>query len=282
LEQLDDSFKKVTLSDLIQFFQSPARSFLKRRFAIQTFDDEVTLPVREPFELEFFKDRELRKLVIESRADSDLIARAKGLLPYGEIGDHIFNHEKETIENFKAHLPDYEAIDTQEFSLSLGEFELIGELKQLTETGRVVENLSQPFFRDFIDLRLNHLVLNAIETKASANHSYFYSPELSFTLEPLKDAQDQLKQLLKFYWNGLHFPSKFFPGAGVALYKKGAENQRDAATKWHGDLFKAGEKDKFENWLLHRDVDLEDAMPEEFLVISQLLFAETFQSINLG
>ena len=84
LEELDDSYKNISLNDLIAFYKSPARALLKHRFSIQTFDEDTTLPIREPFALESFKDAEIRKLIMESAhtsehsiADKQTIARSQ-------------------------------------------------------------------------------------------------------------------------------------------------------------------------------------------------------------
>ncbi|MCF6194208.1 MAG: exodeoxyribonuclease V subunit gamma, partial [Kangiellaceae bacterium] len=177
LAELDDSYKHVTLDELIKFYQNPAKSFLQLRFSIQTFDDDISLPIREPFELESFKDREIREMIMpcdESTQDAQLIARAKGLLPYGEIGDAVFNNEKQTIETFKAQLPELKLQDSRTFSLKLGDFQLSGKLDKLTNSGRVVQQVTSPYFRDYISLWLTHLALNTQDETPTS----FYSPDL--------------------------------------------------------------------------------------------------------
>lgn len=278
LSELDESYKNISLDDLISFYQSPARTFLKTRFAIQTFDEDITLPVREPFELEFFKQREIRSLVMEDCEDSSLqIARAKGFLPYGDIGDEVYNNEKQIIENFKEQLPEIDYQESQRFSLELNDYHLHGEMNRLSASGRMIQNVTQPYFRDYLDLWINHLVLNSQAVSGITKQSTFYSPELSFILKPVSNAQQQLQKLVEYYWQGLHFPLYFFPKTAFATYKdKGFENLKNATTTWQGDTQRAGEKDKFENWLLYRTMNMNENIPEEFLDISQLVFGEMY------
>jgi len=284
LAELDDSYKKITLDALIKFYQNPARRFLQQRFSIQTYDDDITLPIREPFELESFKDREIRELLmpcdeaISSNANNtQLIARAKGLLPYGEIGDAIFNNEKQVVETFKAQLPELELQDTHAFSIKLGDFQLEGKLDKLTNSGRVIQQVTSPYFSDYISLWIRHLALNT-QTPTPTN---FYSPDLKFTLPTIENSTSKeiLEKLLHYYWQGLHFPLSFFPKSAFAMYKdKGVENQKSATTTWHGSNQNAGEKDKFENWLLHRSETMhENEFNEEFITISQLIFGKMYQ-----
>ena len=282
LEELGNEYKNISLDKLIKFYQNPARSFLQQRFAIQTYDDELTLAIREPFELESFKDREIRELIMACDAETDetqdnaqLVARAKGLLPYGEIGDAIYNNEKQTVETFKAQLPEIDYQDTQHFSLTLGDFQLHGELTNLTETGRVVQQLTSPYFRDYIGLWITHLALNTQEKQTTT----LYSPDENFTFSANDNTTQHLEKLLDYYWQGLHLPLKFFPKSAFEMYKeKKGENKKKAATAWKGGNQKAGEKDKFENWLLHRTVEMSEYdMDEEFLSVSQLVFGEMFE-----
>ena len=288
LTHLSDEYKNIALDELIKFYQNPARSFLQRRFSIQTFDDDVTLPIREPFELERFKDREVRELLMacDEPANNMQLARAKGLLPYGEIGDTLYNNEKQIIETFQAQLPEIEAEESQFFSLSLGAFTLHGELNQLTTqsttqpatTDRVIQQVTSPYFRDYISLWITHLALNT-QTKATTT---FYSPDENFTLAAVEDATQQLEKLLEYYWQGLHFPLKFFPITGFEMYKeRKGENRKKASPSWNGGNQNAGEKDKFENWLLHRTIEMNEYdLDNEFLEISQLVFGEMYLKLH--
>jgi len=287
LTELEDEYKTISLYGLIKFYQNPARSFLQQRFAIQTYDDDITLPIREPFELERFKDREIRELLMvynnsSTTTNNTLLARAKGLLPYGEIGDSLYSNEKQTIETFQAQLPEIELNESQFFSISLGEFSLHGELNNLTTqlatTGRVIQQVTSPYCRDYISLWITHLALNT-QTKTTTT---FYSPDENFTLAAVEDAAQQLEKLLEYYWQGLHFPLKFFPKTGFEMYKeRKGENRKKAAPSWNGGNQNAGEKDKFENWLLHRTIEMSEYdLGDEFLGVSQLVFGEMYLKLH--
>ncbi len=287
LDELDKEFKTLSVRDLISFYQSPARIFLKHHFAIQTFDEEVTLPIREPFELGFFDNRDVRNIIqegihqnIELSHENILIARAKGLLPHGEIGDAVFNNETQTIQNFTEQLPTFEFKDSPHIALDLGEFHLYGDIKSHSKTGRIVQQVTQPYFRDYIDLWINHLALNTQNLSAKQKQSSFHSPEKSFTLSPVDNAEEQLKQLLEYYWKGLHFPLAFFPKSAFKMYEKtknGYPNQKQATDAWIGSDFTSGERGKFENWLLHRTVEMDvNEQSEEFIKTSQLVFGEMY------
>lgn len=278
LMPLDDSYKNIHLDELINFFKSPARTFLKQRFAIQDFDNEITLPIREPFELESFKNRDVRKLIFEGIEEEDnnqRIARAKGLLPYGEIGDEIYQKEVQIVESFTTSLPQIEWQKPEKFSLMFGDFKLYGTLDQVSKDGRTIQQLTKPYAGDYINLLINHLVLNYDSQRTTT----FYSPETSFKLITVDDAKEILILLLTYYWQGLNFPLQFFASTSFAMYQdKRLENKTKAEGKWYGNEQYAGGKDKFENWLLHRTLDMtKENLTEEFLDSSKAIFGTLFE-----
>jgi len=293
LQTLSDEYKQLTLNDLISFYKNPARAFLQTRFSIQTYDNDKELHTREPFEIETFKNRDIRNLILADCLvdypsdcnDKKLIARAKGLLPYGQIGDEVYAKEKHTIEVFEEQLPEVESCSNKHISLSIGEFQLSATIDQLSSNGRYVKQVSKPYAGDYISLWLTHLCLNAnvidaITADSLYPQSQFHSPEKSFQLIPVDDSRQQLKQLLDYYWQGLHFPLAFFPKSSFALFSKnGKENSTDMSNKWNGSDQFSGEKDSFEHWLLHHNLILDkDNQAEEFMQISRDVFGKMFTS----
>ena len=293
LAPLDKRFKSVSLEELIAFYKNPARTFLQKRFDINTFDEELTLDTREPFEIERFKHRPVRQIIaqaIENAPDNkkllytEQIARAQGLLPYGNIGDALFDNEANTVEQFLSQYPLPDELHAISFSLQLDAFELHGSIDNVLENS-VLENnqrekhyLSELYAGDFIEVWLTHLALNS-QTQAS---SLIYSPEFSFSLEPVNNPQELLQGLLELYWQGLHYPIPFYPKSAFNLYKNcilkfgsAKPSFYNAKNKWNGGKFLNGESEQFENTLLHQDVDLSDQEgihAKEFIQYSELFF----------
>jgi len=144
--------------------------------------------------------------------------------------------------------------------------------------------MSKPYAGDYISAWISHLCLNASTQKIPHQiaETHFYSPEVSFTLDPVGDADQQLKQLLEYYWQGLHYPLNFFPRTSLALYSKnGTVNISDMSQKWNGNNGYAGEKEKFEHWLLHRDLILNsDQQDDDFMQISEHFFGNMFAHLR--
>ena len=303
LTPLADDSKTLSLNDLITFFKNPSKVFLQQRFNIQTYDRETELQNREPFAIESFKDRDIRQLLFDAspslaqNADElnkdefgddtntqyteQLIARAKGLLPYGQIGDEIFKKEAHTINEFKTSIPEAEPLANKQITLNLGEFTLIAQIDQLTTIGRYVKQLGEPYTGDYISLWLTHLCLNASHTDIN-KHTIFYSPEKRFEFPPIDNAAQQLTTLLEYYWLGLHQALPFFPKSSFAFLKNPSkENTNAMSDKWNGDDRYPGEKSSFEHRLLHKNIILnKDEQPDDILQISRDVFGTMFSVLS--
>jgi exodeoxyribonuclease V gamma subunit len=290
LAPLADEKKRIHLDELIRFYQSPAKAFLKQQFSINNFERNHVLPIREPFALESFKDRDIREEVFDAlkgdMADEKELSiplktvRARGLLPYGDIGDKLFDKEVNIIKTFIEQLPKVDSRDNQFFELKLGDgFTLYGELKNLSQTGRMIQQVGSAFAGDYIRVWFNHLVLNTQSDIKEQSHTAFYSPELSFKLSPIKTAADDLAQLVNYYWQGMQFPLHFYAKPAFKQYQS---KQKDAGIKeaikaWNNNFMGANEKDKFENWLLYRGSDESELFDDEYQEITHLVFGQLFK-----
>lgn len=289
LDTISDDYKKLSLNDLISFYKNPSGTFLKIRFGINSYYDDKELKIREPFEIESFKERDIRNLVLtEYTAESDkqLLARAKGLLPYGQIGNSLFLKEKHTVEVFEQQLPKLQHFNDKQINIKISDYEINAHIDQLTDIGRCITQVSRPFAGDYIDVWLTHLCLNASFNLSDENRllaaSQFYSPEASFMLEQVNDAEQQLATLLEYYWKGLHFPLQFFPKSSFSLYNKnGKQNLTDMNSKWNGNDRFTGEKTSFEHCLLHPNLIMnQEKQSEEFMFLSEQIFGNMFSVLS--
>ncbi len=295
LETLPDENKQLFLNDLIRFYQSPARVFLKQRFSISNFDKELVLPIREPFDIESFKDRDIRQEILDKSDCKDLnpedcteetpyndalqCLRAKGLLPYGNIGEQFYERESNTVQQYIKQLPMLDEQPNQSFKIEFDDtFTLQGELSNLSDLGRTIRQVSSPYAGDYISLWVNHLVLNADTTNDTPRETTFYSPEVSFKLIQVDDARKILKKLIHYYWQGLHYPLHFYAKPAFKQYADKKENSglAKAVSAWNSDYFGASEAQKFEHWLLYRAYSNEELFDEEYEAISELIMGQLF------
>ena len=283
LTELDDSYRQISLSTLIRFFQNPAREFLQQRFALSLFDEDRTLATREPFTIEAFQDQKIRNTIVAASQDDALVvSRAQGLLPYGDIGDSLFYQEKQIVDEYINNLPDIDYQPDLEVVLNFGDLQLDTRLSHLTATGRVIQQLGNPFYKTYIDVWLNHLVLNTQNLPEAQKYTTFYSPETSFKLSPVQNASQHLEELMHAYWEGMHYPALFFPKAAFNAFKTGEIKPYEALKAWQGNQRYSGEKDKFENWLLYRTLELNAAdLPDEFIAQGKRIYGDLFKHLEL-
>lgn len=266
LPELEIDYKHLSLDSLIRYFRQPARVFLQQRLGVQIRDYDVELSEREPFALEDFADQAIcRDLFAELNAEypyrdplKDRL-RALGLLPHGTPGDLVFNEQQQKVETFYKEVLQEQVTETlgaQSFHLSLDDFELHGTLGALTQQGREVYHFGKLSHWQWIDLWLQHLVLNMRDWKdVNDKVTTIYALESSYCFKPIEHPQPILEDLLHFYWQGLHQPLPFLPKSSLRLL----DNQqiepalRQAQEGWTGVAGRlVGELEKPEHVLLYR------------------------------
>ena len=197
----------------------------------------------------------------------------------------MFDQEKQIVDEYINNLPDIDYQPDLEVVLNFGDLQLDTRLSHLTATGRVIQQLVNPFYKTYIDVWLNHLVLNTQNLPEAQKYTTFYSPETSFKLSPVQNASQCLEELMHAYWEGMHFPALFFPKAAFNAFKTGEIKPYEALKAWQGNQRYSGEKDKFENWLLYRTLELNAAdLPDEFIAQGKRIYGDLFKEAlnNLG
>lgn len=274
----DPHYRQLALSDLIRFYQHPARYFLQERFGLRLGERDESLPVREPFELEKFSDATLREVIFQcvsrgQAAETALpLLRAQGLLPHGTPGALLFGREVSVTQDFFERVQPLPVLQQQSFYLELGEFSLSGVLGQLDSSGRREYVLGKLSYWQWLEIWLQHLVLNALPESTYGRHTQVLGVEKDVQLLPVEDAAAQLEQLLAWYWRGLQQPLAFFPKTAFEMAKLDAPTPAQATTKWESSYGYAGEGDKPEYRLLYRHENPLETHWDEFLEITQGLF----------
>jgi exodeoxyribonuclease V gamma subunit len=259
LAEPDPRFKHISLAQLTTFYKSPARAFLQQCFAIQVFDTDDILPVREPFDLEPFIDTKIRQQVAstaKNKISALNICRAKGLLPHGDIGAEAFEQQEAVVQQFYQQYPKLLTLEEEQqpFHLQLGDFVLTGKLSGLTKTVCVKHHLGTYYAGDLLAIWLHHLAMNSIVGEGGEiTETEVYQPANAFKLAAIPDANILLTQLLENYWQGLQQPLHFFPKPAYKMYEKGGGVNIDAAEKAWTNNFYAAESEKFEHQLLFAD-----------------------------
>lgn len=281
LPEPDPAYRALNLADLIRFYQNPARVFLKERFGLRLSEYAEELPVREPFGLEKYRDREVRDCIFQQLQQAlpvsaaEPLLRAQGLLPHGKPGELVFRKEVDVTEEFFKRIQPLAVWQRAQFSLSAGDFYLSGTLNQLDVTGgRTLYELGKLSYWNWLDAWLHHLALNTLPESICPHVTLIHTPEDSYQLEPVSNAREQLQQLLAWYWQGLQAPLPFFPKSGLNLMEQKEPEVAKVMSTWEGSGSFSGECAKPEYRLLYRDSNPLETHEAEFLAIAHGVFGQ--------
>ncbi|MBO0613248.1 exodeoxyribonuclease V subunit gamma [Thiothrix fructosivorans] len=281
LPEPDPSYRHVSLASLIRFYQQPARFFLKERFGLRLTEYGDELPIREPFGLEKYSERDVRSCIFrqlqqeQPAASAEALLRAQGLLPHGKPGELVFRKEAGITEDFFHSIQPLPLLQRETVSLTLGEFQLSGTLGDLDKTtGRTVYEFDKLSYWNWLDIWLHHLALNTLPESICPHQTLIYTPEKSYQLQAVANAQEQLHQLLEWYWQGLHEPLAFFPKSGFNLMEQKVPDVAKIMSTWDGSGSFAGECEKPEYRLLYRGVNPLEAQEDAFVAIASGVFGQ--------
>ena len=280
LPELDATEKRLTLESFVRFFQQPARTFLQKRFGLRLHETSADISEREPFALESYRDSDVRDSIFQQLTYHEPIEqslpllRAQGWLPHGELGELLFTEQAAVAQQFytKQQATQTLARRREPVHLPIGDFQLNGVLKGITDQGRVVQALDKLNYWQWLSIWLEHLVLNALPDVNCPRQTLVYGLEVKssqdktlvpvlHTLQPVADALEQLTQLLTWYWQGLHAPLLFFPKSAFEAVKYDKKTQalvfdaKQAQSTWDGETYQRREADKPEYRLLYRGVN---------------------------
>lgn len=285
LPEPDAAYRHPTLTDLVRFYRHPARQFLRIRLGLSLDAGESALPTREPFVLEAYRDADIRACIFQQlqrghpAAEALPLLRAQGLLPHGQPGNLLFDQEVAVTERFYARVQPLPLLTRTAFGLALEEFQLSGLLDGLADDGRRVYLLDTPSYWQWLDIWLNHLVLNALP--GAGSRTTVFAIERDHQLAPVADAAAQLHQLLVWYWQGLQEPLAFFPKTAFNLMKQHKiPDISKAMSTWKGSGGFQGEGEKAEYRLLYRNVNPLETQSDLFMTIADGVFGALLRATD--
>ena len=237
-----EEVKLVELEDLLNFFQHPARNFLRRTLQISLHGDRDPLAQREPFDLDgleaFRIGGELLSLVRAGikASDAQAIIRSSGRLPHGTVGHVVFSDLANEVEQLAEKANQFASGETTasiSFALLFGDVHVRGGLTDVMPHGQVFCRFSKLGRRAELGAWLRHLVLQVAREEATAvadraNRARLAeaSPETYVVGRPVKaggatvvrfneveSPRDELEKLLHLYQAGMRAPLPFFPNA---------------------------------------------------------------------
>ncbi|HEY3663186.1 MAG TPA: exodeoxyribonuclease V subunit gamma [Chthoniobacterales bacterium] len=250
ISEPEAEWRQLDTAQLIRFFSHPAKFFVEQRLGLRLPRMDGMLEESEPLEIDSLAKYRLQQdlLTHALRGDSleELlpVLRATGELPPGHAGDARLREMSDAAAEFAALVrqnlapaPD----ETRAVTLARDEFSLGARFDNLYDGRLVHYRLTTRKPRDLLTAWINHLLANterateSILITADKNNAPVRE---SFAALASKDAQEQLGNLLQFYWRGLREPLRLFPRSSFAyveqmLKPKGNRSPLEAAqAKW--------------------------------------------------
>jgi exodeoxyribonuclease V gamma subunit len=249
----------LMLSDLLEFFASPAAFLFRKRLVLELGEDSQEVPDREPLQLDGLASYQVGAPALEhelqgmSEEQSLRLTRASGLLPAGAPGQYEFSQVR------KSALPIADAVRairigeparTLAASVPLaGSLKLCGDVDDLWPAGQVTYQYSRLRGKHLLTCWIRHLVLCHCRPSGVAPHSWLIGRasegegkcihRFSEVLDPLP----HLQRLVTLFLRGQEAPLLLFPDASFAFVKALNAKRGDvrqslfsASTAWRKEL----------------------------------------------
>ncbi len=291
LSEPEEAWKTVQLGELCQFFSHPARFLLKKRLGIYLDEDNALLEEKELFDLEgldkYFFNENLAEKGIEDRdiRKFSALKKAAGQLPHGTVGDCVYQQRCQEVERFvkklKPHIR-HKPMKPLEANLCLNGFKLTGRIESIYPEKLVHFRCTTVKPKDRLKTWIHHLALNALQADSYPRSSLFAGSDAMPEYQPQEKAEDILRNLLNFYWEGLRKPLHFFPESSyeyILKLKKSPEDAlRSAQKKWEVNRYWDGGKGESEDVYFQLCFGKRNPLDAEF----QRIAAEVFEPLLSG
>jgi exodeoxyribonuclease V gamma subunit len=251
----DETWRHVSIADLVSFFADPVRFLFRRRLNADIAGTEVLPEEREPFSLGGLEKYALEQALVEMGiAGADLqgyrdFARASGKLPHGAVGVYSYQSLLKEVRGFAEQVKPFisgKEASARDIDLSMGGFRLSGNIR-LYNGGLVHFRYADLKVKDYLNLWIAHLAL-AVLSGGASTPAVLLGKDGAWRFQNPSDPGEHIAALLNTYWEGLSKPLKFFPRSsweyGRVVFGNGKprqEGRQAAATIWRGNDFQDGE-----------------------------------------
>ncbi len=261
LPEPEEEFREINLQQLVRFLANPSQHFIRERLGIRLFAEEPVLDESEPISLNGLEEFHIKEelvgdfLASKDAADARALNQARGVLPVGEPGSALFNRLASQSRAFAQRVAPALGSGQKEpfdFELEVAPFRLVGRLEPIEGSRLLGYRCAKINARSYLDLWCQHLVASALRKSdgGPALQVRFFALDATCSFNPIENPHEELRALLRMYWEGMCRPLPFFPKASRAFAEaqlglvraRTAPLQR-ARGEWDGNQMAAGEKD---------------------------------------
>lgn len=302
LPQVDEDNPSVSVSELIRFFQHPAKFLLQNRFGIYLDKDNILDEDREPFRLDGLQGYKLGQELLDRHLNNQSpdafkkVADATSFLPDGYPGEEAYYEKSSQVQRFLNEIGDIfnvPKLDDVEADFEIKEFRLTGKLPEVYEKEQVLYRFGRMRSKEHLELWIKHLILQEV---LPLNHDgisklYAFSKHdgvKSVMLPAIGNHREILSDLMEIYSSGLCSNIFFLPETSYAYAEKRFESGEEvdkalnsAARQWKDHYTSyPKEGDDIYNKLLMRDTN--PLNNSRFRAISERFWQPYFANLVRG
>ena len=298
LPEPEGDWKQLSISDLISFFQHPAKYLLRNRLGIYLRDEDVLTDEREPFELDnlsgYHVKQELldRFLKEQSLEEYHRVMQSRDILPEGWSGEQEYQKKAQEVrafgEEIQLRLQD-QPLDDIEVDIEINEFRILGKLENIYKGAQMDYRFGKAKAKYRIAFWIRHILFQLTKADGHSGHSKYFSWDNGsleeIRLTAFEESKTVLIDLLNLYSQGLVKPIKWYCKSSYAfsetVYEEGKaieEGIKSAEKVWDPSWDGASaEKDDAYYKLA---TDGKDPFNEEFTETAQKVWAPFFKLLG--
>ncbi|MBF0274857.1 MAG: exodeoxyribonuclease V subunit gamma [Nitrospinae bacterium] len=279
----------IDIKPFCSFFSNPVKYFFNNRLEMYFERGGESLPESEPFVIDGLEKYLISNDLIkqwDNGEDTKKVFeryRAEGKIPYGKVGDVLFNKIHVETEKQCQRLLSLTSEGKKlpvEIDREINGLRVTGKLENIYSSGLIFSRPATLKAKDRINAWICHLLLNTegkepMQTViAGSDGAFYYLPETV-------DAET-VKNLFELYKLGQTRPLFFFPETSFsyaeAIFKEKNEKEamEMAQKKWKSDKYRMGEQQDPYNQKFSEGIDI--FTKKEFTDLSQTVFTPMLQS----
>ena len=228
-EKTDVKKTRVSLTELLRFFNAPAKAYLKEKLKVNTFDSYKSVEQNECIEIQSrLESWAVENAMMQGKETQEL--KRKGIIPLSEMGEREFETTGKKLSDLKKAILNKIEGHTEKhydfFSANINGIQIYEEnLKVLEKDNDILicayslKNKKEDLGKDLIQFYITTAFYKTVLTKKNIQSCFIYVDgkgnccEEKFTI---KDSELYLKHLLKCYLSD--FPIPFSPQESYAVF----------------------------------------------------------------
>ncbi|MDZ7659108.1 exodeoxyribonuclease V subunit gamma [Fodinibius sp.] len=240
LPEPEEEWNQLSVSDLISFFQHPAKYLLRNRLGIYLRDEDILTDEREPFELDNLSGYQLKQELLDrflkeqSLEEYYKVMQSRDLLPEGWSGEQEYQQKSMEVrafgEEIQLRLQD-QPLDDIDVDIEINGFRILGKLENIYQGAQMDYRFGKAKAKYRTSFWIRHILFQLTKPDGHPGQSKYYSwddgsfEELS--LPAYDEAQKILTDLLELYSQGLVKPIRLFCKSSYAFGETVYKQKKD-------------------------------------------------------